>query len=107
MRSSKTGTWLTVRRRCLVCELETTVDEQEDTLPIGPLCADCHGPTERVEVLARRRASVERNPYAAELGRRGGLRGGPARAAALSAQRRREIARAAARKRWSRRRNES
>ena len=40
--------------------------------------------------------------YAAELGQRGGLRGCRARAAALSAQRRRDIARAAARKRWSR-----
>jgi hypothetical protein len=99
-------TWLTVRRRCLVCDLESTVQEQEGTPPIGPLCPDCHGPTERIEVLARRRASAERNLYAAELGRLGGLRGGPARAAALSAQRRREIARAAARTRWSRRQKE-
>jgi hypothetical protein len=37
---------------------------------------------------------------AAELGRRGGLRGGPARAKKLSAKRRSEIARKAAQARW-------
>jgi hypothetical protein len=42
------------------------------------------------------------NPHAAALGRLGGLKGGPARAARLSARRRREIARGAARARWDR-----
>ncbi len=37
------------------------------------------------------------------LGRRGGLKGGPARAKALTAERRREIALAAIRARWARR----
>jgi hypothetical protein len=37
---------------------------------------------------------------AAELGRRGGLKGGRARATALSAERRSEIAKAAAKSRW-------
>ena len=37
---------------------------------------------------------------AAELGRRGGLKGGSARAKALSPERRAEIARAAAKSRW-------
>jgi len=37
---------------------------------------------------------------AAALGRRGGLKGGPARAKKLSAARKREIARKAARARW-------
>lgn len=45
-----------------------------------------------------------KNPHAVALGRLGGLRGGPiggpARAAALSPRRRREIARQAARARW-------
>jgi hypothetical protein len=36
------------------------------------------------------------------LGRKGGMKGGPARAAALSPARRREIARLAARARWRR-----
>lgn len=38
---------------------------------------------------------------AAALGRKGGLKGGKARAAALSAEKRSEIARKAASKRWS------
>ena len=41
-----------------------------------------------------------RNPAAVSLGRLGGLKGGPARARALSARRRREIARKAAHARW-------
>lgn len=41
-----------------------------------------------------------RSIAAAALGRRGGLKGGPARAARLSPERRREIARKAARIRW-------
>ena len=40
---------------------------------------------------------------AAILGRSGGIKGGPARAAALSAERRSEIARKAARARWEKR----
>jgi len=40
---------------------------------------------------------------AAELGRRGGLKGGKARAAALSERRKRAIARKAARARWAKR----
>ena len=42
----------------------------------------------------------EKNPAAVALGRLGGLRGGRARAEALSASRRREIAKKAAAKRW-------
>ena len=42
----------------------------------------------------------EKNPAAVELGRRGGLKGGPARAAKLSAKKRSDIARKAARARW-------
>ena len=45
--------------------------------------------------------SSEVHVAAQELGRRGGLRGGPARARALSPTRRSEIARAAARTRWA------
>jgi hypothetical protein len=41
-----------------------------------------------------------KNPHAVALGRLGGIKGGAARAASLSAKRRREIAKAAARKRW-------
>jgi hypothetical protein len=42
----------------------------------------------------------ERSQVAALLGRRGGLKGGPARAKKLSARRRKQIARDAARARW-------
>lgn len=42
-----------------------------------------------------------RDPLAVELGRRGGLKGGKARAAKLTPERRSEIARRAARARWS------
>jgi hypothetical protein len=41
-----------------------------------------------------------KNPAAVELGRRGGLKGGRARAEKLSPKRRSEIARGAAEKRW-------
>jgi hypothetical protein len=42
----------------------------------------------------------EKNPAAVALGRLGGKKGGPARAAKLSAKKRQQIARAAAMKRW-------
>jgi hypothetical protein len=45
-------------------------------------------------------ARRKKNPAAVALGRLGGLKGGRARAEALSAKRRREIAQKAARKRW-------
>ena len=45
----------------------------------------------------------QKNPAAVELGRLGGLKGGKARAAKLSAKKRSEIAKKAARSRWSRR----
>ncbi len=41
-----------------------------------------------------------KNPAAVELGRLGGLKGGRARAAALTPERRKEIAKKAAEKRW-------
>ena len=49
----------------------------------------------------REEVSPEVSAAAAALGRRGGLKGGPARAISLSAQRRSEIAKEAARHRWS------
>lgn len=41
-----------------------------------------------------------KNPAAVALGRKGGLKGGKARAKALSARRRKEIAQKAAKARW-------
>jgi len=95
-------TFLTVERRCLVCDFEEQITEPETTDEIGPPCGRCQAPTERTAIVARRTADREPNPHAAALGRLGGLKGGPARAAALSAKRRRAIARAAARARWDR-----
>jgi hypothetical protein len=45
----------------------------------------------------------EKDEAAVSLGKRGGLKGGAARAASLSPERRREIAREAAARRWGRR----
>lgn len=44
--------------------------------------------------------SVVKDPAAVSLGRRGGLKGGKARAASLTPERRKEIAQKAAKKRW-------
>jgi hypothetical protein len=52
-----------------------------------------------VEAASRVRPR-RKNPAAVALGKRGGKVGGPARAAALSPERRREIAKKAAEKRW-------
>lgn len=56
---------------------------------------------ETEETPAPRHADDGKDPAAVSLGRRGGLKGGKARAEALSAKRRRQIAREAARARWS------
>ena len=93
-----------VQRRCLVCDAVEEVWEDLTTDEIGPPCSRCHAPTERVRELERRARHRSVNPHAAALGRLGGLKGGPARAARLSARRRRDIARAAARARWDRER---
>ena len=90
-----------VRRRCTVCEWEAELIERG--LGLDPLCPWCFGPTERAEVLGvvvPEGTAGKKNASAAELGRLGGLKGGPARAQKLSAKRRREIASKAARARW-------
>jgi hypothetical protein len=78
-------------RRCPVCEWQgEVIDKGEPDVD----CPQCHAPTDVI-------TQVEgKNPHAAALGRLGGLRGGPARAAALSAKRRHDIARKAALARW-------
>jgi len=45
-------------------------------------------------------AQPKKNPHAVALGRKGGLKGGPARAQKLTAKQRSESARKAARARW-------
>jgi hypothetical protein len=46
--------------------------------------------------------SREKNPAAVALGHLGGIKGGPARAASLSATKRKQIAKRAAEVRWNR-----
>lgn len=52
-------------------------------------------------------AEPEKNPAAVALGRLGGKKGGPARAKKLTRERRSEIARKAARTRWSKKKDEA
>jgi hypothetical protein len=90
-----------VRRRCTICDWEAQLVERgagED-----PLCPWCYGATERTEIvgLVIPEKRGEKDTLAATLGRRGGLKGGPARAQKLSARRRREIASKAAKARWA------
>ena len=47
-----------------------------------------------------KRKPAEKNPAAVSLGRLGGLKGGKARASVLTPEKRKEIARKAAEKRW-------
>ena len=89
-----------VRRRCLVCDAEQELLEPRVTDGIGPPCPTCGAPTERVAVL--RDELLPKDPRAVALGRLGGLKGGPARAKALTSQRRRQIARRAIQTRWRR-----
>lgn len=53
------------------------------------------------EMLEAATEEPVKNPHAVALGRLGGKRGGPARAKKLSARKRKEIAKKAARVRWS------
>jgi hypothetical protein len=100
MRSSKRPL-LRVERRCLVCDWKGEMDEPVGADVIGEPCPACKAPTERTRILRRRVALAVRNPHAAALGRLGGLKGGRARAKALSPARRREIALKAIRTRWA------
>jgi len=52
---------------------------------------------------SRRKANQKKNPAAVALGRLGGLKGGPARMAKLSAKGRSELARKAVLARWNKR----
>lgn len=99
MQPSGPGAPRLVERRCVVCEWRGEVTEHGGE---SVTCPWCHAPTELVRVLTPEAApaSSGKNVHAAALGRLGGLKGGPARADALTATRRREIARKAARARW-------
>lgn len=96
----RSSTMRLVRRRCLACEVEQDFVEPRAADEIGSPCSICGAPTERTAVLRDR--LVPKNPHAVALGRLGGVKGGPARAQALTPQRRREIARRAIHARWKR-----
>jgi hypothetical protein len=92
-----------VNRHCTICEWEAQLVERG--LGEDPLCPWCYGPTERTSVVGlvvpEALRPGQKNPYAASLGRLGGLKGGPARAAKLTAKQRRDIASKAAKARWA------
>ena len=91
-----------VRRKCTICDWEAQLVERG--IDEDPLCPWCYGPTERASIIGlvvpEHLRPGQKNPYAASLGRLGGLKGGPARAEKLTAKQRREIAQKAARARW-------
>ena len=92
-----------VHRRCVVCEWEGDGVEPIEVPMVTPTCPWCHAPTERMSLDGISVAEDEaegKNPHAAALGRLGGLKGGVARAAALTPKERRDIATKAARTRW-------
>jgi hypothetical protein len=102
-----------VYRRCRICDWEGQLAQSpavaQGALAGKPLsepdCPICHAPTDLVAFLQpmSQTDAMHKNPHAAALGRLGGQRGGPARAALLSPKRRREIARKAALARWKKR----
>lgn len=60
-----------------------------------------HSILDRISELSGEQPAVDgKDPAAVALGRRGGLKGGPARKAALSPEQRKESARKAAEARW-------
>lgn len=67
----------------------------------GPTSRDLNQLAARIVQAAVASGGTPKDPLAVELGRRGGLKGGKARAAKLSARKRREIARKAANTRWA------
>ena len=103
--------------RCFFCSRPLRADEPAQPfmgLNVHPGCyqAEVDSPSgsgSRVRALSGPSAEPSylfvpvrplKNAFAVELGRRGGLKGGRARAEKLSPSRRREIARRAARARW-------
>lgn len=92
-----------VIRHCTICDWEAQLVERG--MGEDPLCPWCYGPTERTSivglVISDSVRPGQKNPYASSLGRLGGLKGGPARAAKLTAKQRREIATKAAKARWA------
>jgi len=70
--------------------------KQKDTQELARSVLDAVVPDDESSPPAKKK-----NPAAVALGRLGGLKGGKARAAKLTAEQRKEIAKKAAQKRWS------
>ena len=87
-----------VIRKCKVCEWEGEVVERPTDVTDCPMC---YGPTDIIRFVPTTTTTGEKNPHAAALGRLGGLKGGLARAAALTSEERRAIAVNAAKARWT------
>ena len=68
--------------------------------PAEPIVDQATASTPQAESSPEATVADGKNPAAVALGRLGGMRGGPARAAKLSAKKRTEIARKAAQARW-------
>jgi hypothetical protein len=62
---------------------------------------------EATDTEVAREPEPEKDPAAVALGRKGGLKGGPARAAKLSKRKRSDIARRAAQARWGTKQGET
>ena len=78
--------------------MTTRKKRPRDPIQLGKLIGDIA----TGQVDDRDKDAPEKDAAAAELGRRGGLKGGAARAAKLTAEKRAEIARKAALTRWRR-----
>jgi hypothetical protein len=70
-----------------------------DPIQLGKLIVDIA--TGQIENRIEDNIEDNKDPVASELGRLGGLKGGAARAAALTPKKRREIEKRAARARWA------
>ncbi len=68
-----------------------------------PIASDLNRLAAQIVEAATASGNPPKDPLAVELGRRGGLKGGKARAEKLSAKKRKEIAKKAATARWQRR----
>jgi hypothetical protein len=84
---------------------EKRLKRPRDPVKLGKLIGDIL--TGQVEDKAEPRPEdMKKDPAAVSLGRRGGLKGGKARAQKLSSEQRSEIARKAVAARWARRKPE-
>jgi len=74
--------------------------KQKDTQELARQVLDTVVPNAEASKPAKATKAKKKNPAAVALGKLGGKKGGPARAAKLTAEQRREIAQKAAKTRW-------